>query len=549
MFGPHTLYIDDPGFLPGMAQLKPRSIRVSTGRYDDPGTAADYSTDTAVLRNLPSEFYRGPNTLAGADDPANYDFSYVDSLVDVVHAMGAEPFLDMAAMPITLSSVDTPAYVPYVYDNPPCHLFSWDNGIRTAPPADPAVYGRVFYHLVKHLYDTRGVRWFEVWNEPDQFPGFTPFWDGDVPQLHAMLAALSAEVNADPGLSPNVEIGCCSFAMQSFLNLFMVQFLATVQQNNTRLDFLSVHPYSSDAMGGYDSATTTTAEFLRDLYVPGTPLVNAEWGILSPFFGSAGWSSLDYGLDRIRALIEMQDRDHLFAHVASLADNDTTVSTCCLGMYYTKPTFAPKPAAFAYIAMNRFNNTLQRLSATANAPHLVLSGRSNNGDTIHIALPAPDPDPGTGQVVMNVAGLPWTTGSATRYELTMDGYADNTVLSPASGATITDGTFADTLTYASDQGNGRLFLWELVRDPEQGIADPADGRLRLVPDATRDAVSIALPNGERPDRIRVLGMDGKLLRTASLTDQIELQGLPAGMYLIAAELRDGQRLCARWARW
>lgn len=150
---------------------------------------------------------------------------------------------------------------------------------------------------------------------------------------------------------------------------------------------------------------------------------------------------------------------------------------------------------------------------------------------------------------MNVAGLPWTTGSATRYELTMDGYADNTVLSPASGATITDGTFADTLTYASDQGNGRLFLWELVRDPQQGIADPADGRLRLVPDATRDAVSIALPNGERPDRIRVLGMDGKLLRTASLTDQIELQGLPAGMYLIAAELRDGQRLCARWARW
>lgn len=71
MFGPHTLYIDDPGFLPDMAQLKPRSIRISTGRYDDPGTAADYSTDTAVLRNLPSEFYRGPNTLAGADDPAN----------------------------------------------------------------------------------------------------------------------------------------------------------------------------------------------------------------------------------------------------------------------------------------------------------------------------------------------------------------------------------------------------------------------------------------------------------------------------------------------
>lgn len=547
--GPHRLYINDQGFHSDMAQLRPRSIRISTGRYDDPGTADYYSTDTTILKNLPTEFYRGPNTMAGANNMANYHFSYVDSLVDVVQSTGAEPFLDMAAMPFTLSSVHTPTYMSCVYNNPPCHIFSWDNAIRTAPPADPAVYGRVFYHLVKHLYDTRGVRWFEAWNEPDQFPGLAPFWHGDVPQLHAMLAALTAEVNADPALSPHVEIGCCSFAMQSFLNLFLVQFLATVQQNNTRLDFLSVHPYSSDAMGGYDSSRTSTAQSLRNTYVPGTPLVNAEWGILSPFFGSAGWSSLNYGLGRLRALIEMQDRDYLFAHEASMADNDTTVSTCCLGMYYTKPAFAPKPAAFAYIAMNKFHNTLQRLTATANAPNLVLAGRSVNGDTVHIALPATDPAPGNGQVALSVTGLPWTTGTATRYELTMSGFAANTVLSPASSATITDGTFSEAFTYTSDQGNGRLLMWELVRDPQQAINGPVNGRLRLLPDVAGDGVLISLPNAELPYRTSVLGMDGKLLREAHRAARIGLQGLPTGIYVITVELRDGQRLCGRWARW
>lgn len=146
--GPHVQYIDDPAFASEMARLKPRFVRVSTARFDDPHSADYYSTDTTVLKNLWTEFYHGPNTMAGANDPSQYDFSYVDSLIDVVHAMGAEPFLDMASMPFTLASVDTPAYFPCVYWDPPCHLFGWDNGIRQAPPADPLVYGRVFYHLV-----------------------------------------------------------------------------------------------------------------------------------------------------------------------------------------------------------------------------------------------------------------------------------------------------------------------------------------------------------------------------------------------------------------
>ncbi|MBV6405320.1 MAG: hypothetical protein IT228_10225 [Flavobacteriales bacterium] len=546
--GPKAPFIDDPGFLPEMARLRPRSIRISTGRYDDPGTADDYSTDTTVLRNLPTEFYRGPNTLAGADDPSNYDFSYVDSLVDVVHAMGADPYVEMAAMPFRLSAVDTPTYFPCVYWTPPCHLFSWDNAIRTAPPADPAVYGRVFYHLVKHLYETRGVHWFEVWNEPDQFPGLTPFWDGDAPQLHAMLAALTAEVNADPALSPHVEIGCCSFAMQSFLNLFAIQFLSLVQQHNTRLDFLSVHPYSSEPMGGYDSARTTVAEGWRDTYAPNAALLNTEWGVLNPGFGSAGWNSLDYGLDRLRALIEMQDRDYLFAHAASLADNDTMGPTCCLGMFYTKPTFAPKPAAFAYMAMNRLNDTPDRLSCTVNAPHLALAARSVTGDTVLVALPAPDPAPGTGTVSLTVNNLPWTTGTARRLELTMTGYAMDSVLRTASTSLIINGTFTDPLTYASDAGNGRLLLWELVRNTGVGIASDTHDERALVLMSHGGTLHVALADGRIPVRSRVINLAGASVATAVQGGVIDLLGISTGVYIIEAATADGMVFRERWVK-
>ncbi len=546
--GPKVPYIDDPGFASEMQRLRPRSIRISTGRYDDPGRAEDYSTDTAVLRDLWSEFYRGPNSLAGADDPSNYDFSYVDSLVGVVQAMGAEPFLDMAAMPFRLSSVDTPAYFPCVYWTPPCHIFSWDNAIRTAPPSDPAVYGRVFYHLVKHLYDTRGVRWFEVWNEPDQFPFLTPFWDGDATQLHAMLAALAAEVSADPGLSPNVEIGCCSFAMQSFLNLFATQFLSLVQVNGTRLDFLSVHPYSADQMGGYDSARTTTAEGWRDLYVPGTPLVNAEWGILDPGFGSPGWNSLDYGLERIRGLIEMNDRDYLFAHAASMADNDTTVSTCCLGMFYTKPTFAPKPAAFAYMAMDRLNTTPERLACTVNAPHLAMAARTTDGDTIRIVLPAPDPAPGMGEVLLNVSGLPWNSGTATRMELTMSGYQANEVLTAVDTALIGNGSFADTLSYAGDGDSGRLILWELVNDGITSVLHHATAGFHIAPNPGKQGFEVSLPGGRSPAWVRVLSMQGAVLRSLRHPRWIDMGAMPAGIYHIEVAEADGRSMHARWVK-
>jgi len=545
--GPHAQYIDDPAFGSEMTRLKPRFVRVSTARFDDPHSADSYSTDTTVLKDLWTEFYRGPNTMAGANDPDQYDFSYVDSLIDVVHAMGAEPFLDMASMPFTLASVDTPAYFPCLYWDPPCHLLGWDNGIRQAPPVDPLVYGRVFYQLVKHLYTTRGVTWFEVWNEPDQFPGFTPFWDGTPAELENMMSALADEVEADPDLSPYVKLGCCSFAMQSFLNLFAIQFLSMARDSSTRMDFISVHPYANGS-GGYDSTKAAMAKGWRDEFFPNADLINAEWGILDPAFGSAGWNSLDYGLDRIKAIIDMNDRGYVMAHAASMTDNDTTSATCCLGMFYSKPTFAPKPAAFAYMAMNRLLGSTDRLACSVDTPYMALAARTPDADTVYIVLPAPDPSPNNGTISINVNNLPWGTGTATRHELTMSTYLANVVLAPAATVPINNGTFAETMSYASDDGNGRLVLWELVQNDGASIHEQARNAPHFVPNPGRDGFRISLADGLLPVLVRMWDAQGALARTVQSGGWVDTGGLASGLYHVEAVDHAGRTVQGRWVK-
>ncbi len=108
--GKHVLYITDPAFVPVTTELKPRFIRVSIGRMDNPPDTSYFSRDTNVLRNLRYEFYRGGNNMADADNLSNYNFSYIDSLIEVVKSVGAEPFITMDYMPFTLSRNNVPNY-------------------------------------------------------------------------------------------------------------------------------------------------------------------------------------------------------------------------------------------------------------------------------------------------------------------------------------------------------------------------------------------------------------------------------------------------------
>ncbi|MCK6491381.1 MAG: hypothetical protein L6R48_24290, partial [Planctomycetes bacterium] len=164
----------DPA-LPGLCtRLGLRSWRLSVGRWEIGPTwlmapePAAWSDDPAVLRTCSREFYRGPNTLAGAQDPANYAFAYLDQAIRTVEGFGAEPYLCFDYMPFTLAATQDPANPANLARTDPTLSFS--NGIRTSPPADDAVYAEVVKRTVMHVNDTfagglrRSIRHVEIGN-------------------------------------------------------------------------------------------------------------------------------------------------------------------------------------------------------------------------------------------------------------------------------------------------------------------------------------------------------------------------------------------------
>src|SRR5687768_7222092 len=140
-------FLADPGFAPLVAQVPVKSWRISVGRWEIGPVSimapepASYSLVPAELATSSREFYRGPNSIAGAQNPANYHFGYLDAALDAVEACGAEPYLCFDYMPFTLALNQNPATADNIYLSDP--NFSFSNGIRTSPPSDPAVYAEV----------------------------------------------------------------------------------------------------------------------------------------------------------------------------------------------------------------------------------------------------------------------------------------------------------------------------------------------------------------------------------------------------------------------
>ena len=486
--GAHQQFIDDVTFPGEMNKLQPRYIRVSSGRFESPPDSTYFSKNIQTLKNLWTEFYKGPSTLAGADNLSNYDFTYVDSLSDVVISIGAEPFFDLAYMPFVLSSDQTPDYPGTV---PLTHLYSWDNSIRNSPPSNIEVYGRVMYQLINHLYQLKGVKYFELWNEPDQFPLNTFFWKGTSTQLFEMYASVVDEIDKDTLLRNNIQIGCCGFAMNSVANLFPLSFLDQIQDNNIRMDFISFHPYSSSQMGGYDSTRVNQVEAWRNTFVPGAELINSEWGILSSSFGSDGWSDLDYGLEKTKALIHMDKKNIRMAHQATLADIDKTTINCCLGQYYVSPDFSPKPSAFVSYNLNKLIKTPIRIHSQLSNDNFAIAGKSVTGDTITIVFPADNPI-STNTIKLSIQNLAWNNGLAKRYELTENSFIANQIFNLVDSSNVNDFSFKDTLEYQSDGNSGRLIVWELTKSLQSSTKDITQDHFRIFPNPSNGIVNVAV---------------------------------------------------------
>jgi hypothetical protein len=279
--------------------------------------------------------------------------------------------------------------------------------------------------------------------------------------------------------------------MNSFANLFPISFLNAVKSNNIRMDFLSFHPYAGNtALGGYSPSRVSTVTSWRNTYVPDAALINAEWAVLNASFGSAGWSGLDYGLERAKALIDMNDRDIVMAHEATLADYSATSATCCHGMYYTDPVFSPKASAYVYKNLVKLNATPIQLDVNLVNAQYALAGASSAGDTVVLVFPADKPPSGVNTVQTRIHNLPWASGIAYRYELTETSFRSETVFNLVDSVFIVSNGFRDTVLFSGDQNSGALYIWELIRKNNTDIEEPLASGIRIYPNPSNGCITL-----------------------------------------------------------
>jgi xylan 1,4-beta-xylosidase len=230
------------------------------GEHPDPAYLARVAP---VLRALHPTFIRLDHVFDyyevvrrerdGRRERLTYDFGRLDAALDAVLATGAEPFLSLGLTPAILAP----------------------SGRENDPPRDLAAWRDLVYHTVVHVNQTRklGVRYWEVWNEPN----LTPFWSGTIEQYLALYRATAeAVVAADPSARVG---GPATSGHEYWVNRLIDHAFVT----NTRLDFISWHTYHIRPTMMANQVALLRRALDRYPRFAATELIVSEWNLNSDY--------------------------------------------------------------------------------------------------------------------------------------------------------------------------------------------------------------------------------------------------------------------------
>lgn len=176
-----------------------------------------------------------------------YNFTYLDLVMDSYKEVGLKPFLELGFMPDKLSS-DTQT------------IFYWKGNVT--PPKDYKKWCNLVTATLKHLMERYGeeevVTWpIEVWNEPN-LPGF---WKDANMQEYFKL--FEETFNAIKGLDSRFKVGgpaICGVEDE----LWIDEFMKFIDGKNLPVDFITRHHYTTKEhtfKGHYSYAELEDPEF------------------------------------------------------------------------------------------------------------------------------------------------------------------------------------------------------------------------------------------------------------------------------------------------
>jgi len=112
-----------------------------------------------------------PVTAAMVADDSRYQLGYLRSVLDVVDAYGAKPYVNIDHMPRALAANQTPVRTNAEWPNQ-CGI-TWTNKVSNVRPADPMTFAGAVVGLVRRIVEGengepgRAVQYWEFGNEPD----------------------------------------------------------------------------------------------------------------------------------------------------------------------------------------------------------------------------------------------------------------------------------------------------------------------------------------------------------------------------------------------
>lgn len=191
-----------------------------------------------------------PVTTAMTRDDGRYQLAYIRSVLDVVSAFGAAPFVNIDHMPRALAANATPVRSTADWIDP-CGI-TWTNRVSNARPADPGVFAAAAAGLVQRVVEGSGgepgrpVRYWEFWNEPELAYAWAPAigdFGSHVETAAATLFALDAYRRESTDRNGRaIRIGLGSFAEASTA----VAVLPILDAAGVPFDFVSFHAESDD---------------------------------------------------------------------------------------------------------------------------------------------------------------------------------------------------------------------------------------------------------------------------------------------------------------
>jgi len=159
------------------------------------------------------------NPQADPEDPASYHFGPTDTQISAIRRLGAQVLFRLGR----------------------------SEGADPQPPGDFARYANIAKHIVLHYNRgwangyQYGIRYWEIWNEPDLGK---VFWAGTAAQYYDLYARMAKAVKE---ADPQALVGGPAIARPNDDTPYRDAFMDYVRTNKVPLDFYSWHWYATDS--------------------------------------------------------------------------------------------------------------------------------------------------------------------------------------------------------------------------------------------------------------------------------------------------------------